>query len=200
MEIIDNHSTNGTRLKSIGQLQPGLAVPLQDRDIVTVADVLNLQVEFGRRYRPVTIEDDEVSQIRLKQDDITWLSQHLIGSDRPGILDYLRLRRIDNVPEEEYVLLFGLGSVGHSGTALIPLGPDATTKPGVRALDLGDTTPDYPAAFHWADGALRLKCYVADQVHVDGTAVGAGEDMALADGETIEVLGQQIQVITKSYA
>lgn len=197
VEIIDTHSTNGTSLKSVGRLQPGLAVPVSDGDVITLADALALQVEFGRRRNPLRIDDDMASQIRQNKEDAIWLSDHLVGREKPGVLDYVRLRRIDNLAEEEYVLLFGVGSIDHSGTALVPLEPDVATKPGVRALDLGDTTPDYPAALYWAGKALHLQCNAADQVRINETVISAGEDRVLSGGETIEVLGQTVQVVAR---
>jgi len=197
VEIIDTHSTNGTSLKSVGRLQPGLAVPVSDGDVIAVADALSLQVEFGKRSNPLPPDESMVSQLDAKKDDAEWLNDHLVGREKPGILDYVRLRRLDNLPEEEYVLLFGVGNVGHSGAALILLDPDAATLPHVRALDLGDTAPDCPAGLFWAARALHIQCNLADQVRINGTAISAGEDRVLSGGETIEVLGQTIQVVAK---
>ncbi|MGA2032970.1 MAG: FHA domain-containing protein [Thermoguttaceae bacterium] len=195
VEIIDTHSTNGTSLKSVGRLQPGLAVPLSDGDVISVADALTLQVEFGRRSKPLPPDDGMAAQLDAKKDDAEWLNDHLIGREKPGILDYVRLRRLDNFSEEEYVLLFGGGNIGHSGAPLIPLDADAVALPHVRTLDLGDAAPDYPAALYWAGKAIHLLCNVADQVRINGTAISAGEDRVLSGGETIEVLGQSIQVV-----
>jgi hypothetical protein len=197
VQIIDAHSTNGTSLKSVGRLQPGLAVPVSDGDVIALADALTLQVEFCRRSKPLPPDDSMAAQLDAKKDDAAWLNDHLIGRDKPGILDYVRLRRLDNVPEEEYVLLFGVGNLGHSGAALIRLDPDAATQPHVRTLDLGDGVPDDPAGLYWAGNALHVQCNVADQVRINGTAISAGEDRVLSGGETIEVLGQTIQVGAK---
>jgi hypothetical protein len=138
------------------------------------------------------------AQLDAKKDDVEWLNDHLIGREKPGILDYVRLRRLDNLPEEEYVLLFGVGNIGRSGTPLIPLDADAAALPHVRTLDLGDTPPDYPAGVYWAGKALHIHCNLADQVRINGTAVSAGEDKVLSGGETIEVLGQSIKVAAQA--
>lgn len=198
VEIIDNHSTNGTSLKSVGRLQPGLAVPVSDGDVIVVADALSLQVEFGKRTNPLPLGESVVAQLDAKKDDAEWLNDNLIGREKPGVLDYVRLRRLDNLAEEEYVLLFGVGNVGHSGAPLIPLDADAATLPHVRTLDLGDTPPDCPAGLYWTGNTLHLQCNVADQVRLNGTAMSAGEDTVLCGGETIEVLGQSIHVNVKS--
>lgn len=198
LQVIDKGSTNGTLLSSRGPLQPNTAVDLQDGDRITVAEVLILAVEFVERAPSPTLDEGVRGEIAAHLEDADWLTQRLVGPSKPGFLDFARLRRVDNLPEEEYVLLFGTGTVGSSGRALITVDADTATRPAVRTLDLGDTTPDYPAAFHWADGVLHLQCCVADQVRINGTAVQAGEDRALTGDATIEVLGQNIQVNVKS--
>ena len=198
VEIIDTHSTNGTSLKSVGRLQPSLAVPVVDGDVITVADTLALQVELGRRSNPLRATDDLISQIGQNKNDVKWLNEHLVGHREPGVLDYVRLRRIDNHAEEEYVLLFGVGSIDHSGSALIRLEPDAAMKSGVRAIDLGDTAPEYPAGFHWVSGVLHVQCNVSKQLHINDIEISEGDDRALHGGETIEVCGQCIHVTVRS--
>jgi hypothetical protein len=170
---------------------------LKDGDQLKVAEVLTLAIEFAERAQPATFDQNGRAEVAAHLDDSEWLAQRLVGPSKPGFLDFARLKRIDNLPEEEYVLLFGVGVVGSSSRALITVEAEAAARPAVRTLDLGDTTPDYPAAFYWAGGVLHLQCYVADHVRVNGAVLQAGEDRALNGGEAIEVFGQSIQVILK---
>jgi hypothetical protein len=197
LQVIDKGSTNGTLLSSAGALQPNIPADLKDGDKITIAEVLSLAVECVARAGDVPLDAKVRQEIASHLEDGDWLTQRLVGPSQPGLLDFARLRRIDNVPEEEYVLLFGVGAVGASDRALITTHAKAVAGPAVRTLDLGDAAPDYPAAFYWENGALRLRSNVADQVRVNGTAVPAGEQRILGGGETIEVLEQTIQVVAK---
>jgi pSer/pThr/pTyr-binding forkhead associated (FHA) protein len=197
LQVIDKGSTNGTSLSSQGAIQPNTAADLKDGDRITVAEVLNLAVDFVERAPSAALDEGIRAEIAAHLEDADWLAQRLVGPSKPGFLDFARLRRIDNLPEEEYVLLFGVGIVGSSSRALISVEAEAATRPAVRALDLGDTTPDYPAAFHWRDGALHLRSNVANQVRVNGTAMSAGEERALSGGEIIEVFGKRVEVTVK---
>ena len=197
VEIIDTHSTNGTSLKSVGRLQPGLAVPVSDGEVIALADALTLQVEFCRRSKPLPPDDSMVAQLDVKKDDAQWLNDHLIGREKPGILDYVRLAASTIFPRRSTSCFSGSAISGTLAHALIRLDPDAATQPHVRTLDLGDGVPDDPAGLYWAGNALHVQCNVADQVRINGTAISAGEDRVLSGGETIEVLGQTIQVVAK---
>lgn len=198
LQVIDKGSTNGTTLASQGTLQPNIPAELKDGEKITVAEALSLVVECVERAPSSKLDDEDRREIAAHLENADWLAQRLVGASKPGVLQFARLRRVDNLAEEEYVLLFGTGTVGPSSRALITVSTETATRPAVRTLDLGDTTPDYPAAFYWEGGSLHLRSNVADQVRVNGTAVPAGDQRTLSGGEIIEVLGQSIQVAVRS--
>lgn len=197
LQVIDKGSTNGTSLSSQGTLQPNVPADLKDGDRITVAEVLTLAVEFVARVPPVALDEEGRKKVAEHLEDADWLTERLIGLPQPGFLDFARLRRLGNLPEEEYVLLFGTGIVGSSKRAMITVDAETTARPAVRTLDLGDATPDYPAAFYWENGGIHIRSHTADQVRVNGAVVRLGEHRILSDGNTVEVIGQSIQISVK---
>ena len=76
-------------------------------------------------------------EIAAHLEDTDWLAQRLVGLSKPGFLDFARLRRIDNLPDEEYVLLFGVGVVGWSSRALITVEAEAGHDASRQDVGLG---------------------------------------------------------------
>jgi hypothetical protein len=193
VEIIDTHSTNGTKVGSVGRLRPGIAAAVADGDIITVGDALTLQVEFGWRSNPLRIDGETAWEIEQHKDDSEWLNDRLVGRGMPGILNYIRLRRLDNLVEEEYVLLFGMGIVGHFGSPLIPLEGRIAEISDVVPIDPGSPS-DCSAELYWEGRRFHLRSHVSGQVRVGGTPVPVEQSQQLYGGEIVEVFGQVIQV------
>ena len=126
VELIDPGSSNGTFVNrqrlAAGQpcwIQPGMSVWL--------ADVLELQLQpVPRRDAPA--ESATVCRAaRTQADNAAWLQSNLIGADHPGWIAFLRITRKNNLPQEEYAMLFHAGSIGGGPEALIRVGAGGDT-------------------------------------------------------------------------
>ena len=191
VDVWDLHSTNGTSLKSSGQVNPGIPVRLEDGEEINVAGVLSLAVEFARRanYNPLPPKD--LSEIEARAADLPWLNRRLLGKDAPGAFDFVRFRRLNNFVQEEYVMLFGKGTIGDGTDHLVSLASSCGQRGKARGLDLGEEAGSAAAYLHNQDGRFVLAA-LREGVRVGGAAVPMGESVVLGDGTEIGVGDQKI--------
>jgi hypothetical protein len=121
VELIDPGSSNGTFVNR-QRLAPGQSCWIQPGMNVWLADALELQ------FQPVTRRDAPADSAtvcrtaRTQADNAAWLQNNLIGADRPGWTAFLRISRKNNLPQEEYAILFHSGSIGGGPEALVRVG------------------------------------------------------------------------------
>ena len=121
VELIDPGSSNGTFVNR-QRLAPGQPCWIQPGMSVWLADALELQ------FQPVTRRDAPPDSAavcraaRAQADNAAWLQGNLIGADRPGWIAFLRISRKNNLPQEEYAMLFHAGTIGGGPEALIRVG------------------------------------------------------------------------------
>jgi serine/threonine protein kinase len=121
VELIDPGSSNGTFVNR-QRLAPGQPCWIQPGMSVWLADVLELQFQPATR-RDAPAESATVCRAaRAQADNPAWLQSNLIGADRPGWIAFLRILRKNNLPQEEYALLFHAGAIGGGPEALIRVG------------------------------------------------------------------------------
>jgi hypothetical protein len=160
-EVVDPGSSNGTFLAR-RQMQAGQGYRIERGMTLSVAGVLDL--EFHPVPRPDAPPDTAAvcGAAPAHAHDPTWLQANLIGADRPGWLSFLRIVRKNNLPEEEYALLFHSGTVGGGPDALVPL-------PGAGNL----------ARLLVHAGQLWLERLGAEPVTVAGRPLAAGRPVPL---------------------
>jgi hypothetical protein len=191
VEIWDLHSTNGTSLKSSGEVSPGAPVRLADGEEINVAGVLSLAVEIVRRanYTPLTPKD--LSEIQANAGDLPWLNRRLLGKDTPGAFEFVRFRRLNNFVQEEYVMLFGKGKIGGGTDHLVSLGSSCGQRGKARGLDLGEEAGSAAACLYNQDGKFVLAA-LREGVRIGGAVVAVGETAVLGDGTEIGVNDQKV--------
>jgi hypothetical protein len=188
---ITDRSSNGVQLKSAGALVRGQPTELRADDEINVAGVLTLTAQVVSRRNPTPIEPDLKQRINSALADPARLSQLLVGPEAPGSIDFVRFRRLNNCPEEEYVVLFGEGLIDSSTEALIQLPKKVGT--GSRGLDLGGDDAGPVARLFWQDSDLMARVLRDDTVRLN--------DRELKEGDCIPIrLGDIVQTGTTSIA
>lgn len=190
--IVDCGSSNGTDLKSAGRLTQNKPAELGADDEIKVAGVLSLGVQVGWRKTPTPIEPQLKEQIAASGADLVRLSQLLIGHEKPGRVDFVRIRRLDNCPNEEYILLFGQGLIDTAGDAMIQLPKKVGT--GSRGLDLGDDDSGLLAHLSWKGGDLVASVLRDGETRHNGRDLKDGESVALQTGDTFDAGSATISV------
>ena len=121
VELIDPGSSNGTFVNR-QRLNAGQPCWIQPGTSIWLADALELQLQpVPRRDAPADAAD-VCRAARTQADNPAWLQSKLIGADRPGWVSFLRIGRKNNLPQEEYALLFHAGGVGGGPEALVRVG------------------------------------------------------------------------------
>lgn len=192
VELVDSGSSNGTKTKSAGRLSPRASIALGFSDEISVADVLTLAVQTVRRTSPVAIEPAVQRRIADASEDRATLAQVLVGTDKPGSIEFVRLRRVDNYPDEEYVLLFGQGFIDSSDDAMIQLPRKVGT--GSRGLDLGGDDAGPVARLFWLDGDLTIGVLRDGAVRLNDRDLDGGKSVALHPGDVFVADGVSIRV------
>lgn len=169
VEIRDVGSANGTvadgRVVEGDQVaRVGTGTP------VVLAGVLELALEVVPR-RPTLVDTGNVlSEAEARDGDDAWQQGNLVGANKPGDFDYVRVRRINNLPELQYVGLYHSAAIGYAQNCLILLPPRSTkSSPRVRVLDIGADVQTDPARILVMDGGLYVERMGRDPVCVDGS-------------------------------
>ena len=121
VELIDPGSSNGTFVNR-QRLNAGQPCWIQPGTSVWLADALELQLQPVPRRDAPADATDVCRAARTQADNPAWLQSKLIGADRPGWVSFLRIARKNNLPQEEYALLFHAGTVGGGPEALVRVG------------------------------------------------------------------------------
>jgi hypothetical protein len=115
---------------------------------------------------------------RAKPTEANWLQQNLIGVDKPGQVAFLRVRRKNNAPEQEYVLLFHAGVVGTEPDALLPLpSGDPLPRRRVPAFDIRQDRA--PARLVVSAGQICVERTGSELVTVGGRPLEASQAVPL---------------------
>lgn len=185
LRISDPGSTNGTVLKSSGPLEKDRPVEIRKDDEISVAGVLNLELDLIPKSSPVPMNEDLSEQMKSRHQDSQWLQELLIGPDKPGLFEFARIRRIDNLPSEEYVLLFGKGRIGFTRDSLISLGAGTSPKPTTRGLDLGEAVPEALGVLYYKSGSLWLEGNAPGEIRIGNREVGRLMPVPLSNGDVV---------------
>ena len=192
VKVWDLHSTNGTSLKSSGQVNPGVPVRLADSEEINVAGVLSLAVEIVRRANYTPLPPKDLSEIEARAADLPWLNRRLLGKDTPGAFEFVRFRRLNNFVEAEYVMLFGKAPIGCGPQCLVSLASPSEQSRRTRGLDLGEEMISTMAYVHLQDGNFALTCCCDSGVQINGTKLPNAKTGILSDGTQIEISGQKV--------
>jgi hypothetical protein len=181
---ITDRSSNGVQLKSAGALVRGQPTELRADDEINVAGVLTLTAQVVSRRNPTPIEPDLKQRINSALADPARLSQLLVGAEAPGSIDFVRIRRLNNCPEEEYVLLFGEGLIDSATEALIQLPKKVGT--GSRGLDLGGDDAGPVARLFWQNSDLMARVLRNDAVRLNDRELKEGDSVPLRSGDIVQ--------------
>ncbi len=173
VELVDPGSVNGTfvggqRLNSgqIRRVEPGL--------VVSVAEVLDLEFLPVPRKDSPEDRDGLLQKAAAHREDAAWLQEQLIGRERPGRIDFVRIRRKNNRTEEEYALLYHAGLIGGTADALIRLAPATERTPRRRAIDTGDTVTGDGVRLFLKAARLLLEWLGGEPATLDGRPLEIG--------------------------
>lgn len=162
VELIDPGSSNGTFVNR-QRLAAGQPCRLLPGMTAWLADALELQFQpVPRRDAPADV-NGLCRAARAHADNPLWLQNNLIGANRPGWVAFLRINRRNNLPQEEYALLFHAGAIGGGPESLIHLGVAGDLA---RLLVL--------------DGRLCLERTGVEPVTLAGRALRAGTPVPLS--------------------
>jgi hypothetical protein len=184
VELVDPGSVNGTFIgkEKLAANQPHKVEPGM---VVSVAEVLDLEFQPMMRKDAPEDKDGICKKAEANRNDAAWLQSHLIGVDKPGRIDFLRIRRRDNQPEQEYVLLFHSGLIGSEADALIRLEPSERT-PRRRVYDVGGDASLGGARLFVQDGRILIERRGSEPVAL------AGEPLKIAQPRPIVTPGELI--------
>jgi len=196
VEVMDAGSSNGTSLRSLGPLSAEVPVAIGDHEQINVAGVLTLDVELVRRRTPQPLDEKTLASITERVNEGNWLAHQLVGPEKPGEIEFIRIGRGNNLPEREYVLLFGMGGIGPTTDALIRVGEPASAKSRSRGLDIGGTSAVCPASLFFDKGLLFLTCSGQERVVLGDRKLGENETCQLRPANVITILGEKISIAT----
>ena len=179
VDLRDVGSANGTVAE--GRAVAGGHVARVDaRMSVVLAGVLELALEVFPRRAAFTDTGNVLGEAESHGGDDAWLQERLVGADKPGNFDYVRVRRINNLPEVQYIGLYHSAAIGYGQNCLIQLTPKTTkSSPRVRVLDVGGDVLTDPARILVIDGGLYLERAGKDLVCVDGSELAQGSPVPL---------------------
>lgn len=199
VRVIDLGSTFGTYHSASGELEPRRPTTLREGDRLVLSPkapgsghrltgtdgIMALRVELGERTESQPLSRDDEEAVRRSLDDVHALDGQLLGADKPGKFDWVRLSRVGNGPEHEYVMHLGAVSIGAGRDHMI-------------RLDLRDHRDSPPAQLVWLDGALYVRNPGELPVRVGSRSVTQGLMCPLAGGDVIEVGECEIEVSVSS--
>lgn len=181
VQFIDVGSACGSSMDG-KPVQANTPVAVDQKAALCVAEVLDLEVE------PVLRADAPAEDNGLFQDaaahasDPAWLQERLVGADKPGRIAFLRISRKNNLPNQQYILLFHAGWIGSGDDSLLRIPVSELTPRRKRALDLGVSAVDEPARILVRDGAIWIERTGADDVVMGDQHLDMGQSTALEAG------------------
>lgn len=195
VEFVEAGSTNGS---TVDQRPVESNAPLLvDRDVlVSIAGVLDLDLEpVFRRDGPMDGEGI-MRAARANAANPSWLQERLIGEDKPGMIGFFRISRRNNLPDEQYLLLFHSGGIGTGNESLFRLSTPGAIPRRSRAFDVGDSVVNDPARLFVRDSAIWVERTGVDSVLVAGEPLEVGQSRMLATG-ALSVAGTEFSVTAK---
>lgn len=142
VELKDLQSRNGTTVGGT-RLAAGAVALILAKTLVNVGGALDLEVEpVGRGQVEEALEE-----------------AHAAGEARPpDHVAFLRVRRINNLPERQYVIIYHSGAIGPHPGALLHLPASLARPRGSRGFDFGAApTEEAAAVVSVADGGLWIR-------------------------------------------
>ena len=194
VEILDAGSANGTVVNSKSMVA-GEPVDVEGELCVSVASVFDLALEVSRRRQTAGDPDGVLKAAPLRRSDTGWLDEHVLGYDHPGMCDYLRIGRLGNLPELQYIALFHSGVIGLGPQSMIRLrGASSKPRPRVRILDVGGPEFGEFARILVKDKGLWIERLGAEDVQWAGNSLGIDAPAPLLGPGTLMVGDSQIEV------
>lgn len=187
IQFVDKGSTNGSFLEN-KRVEANSPILIDCPTKLSLADVLELELEPVRRADGPALAPEQQQTAMTNAADAAWLQRQFIGEDKPGNFDFLRIRRTNNLPETQYIILYHSGKIGSGEDSLLCLPKSVTpptTKPRrTRAFDVGDSvSPASPARLFIRESGIWLERTGAEQVIIAGESLQVGQCRALAPGE-----------------
>jgi hypothetical protein len=180
VQFIDVDSTNGSfnQGKRIGT---NVSLLLVEKTLISLAEVLDLEFDPIRRTDVMDDSNGNCQAAAAHAADTAWLQANLVGAEKPGEIAFLRISRKNNLPSQQYVLLFHSGWIGSDDSSLLRVPVSEMTPRRKRAFDIGDAPSTDPARLLARDGAIWIERTGADEVRVGGEAIDAGQARALPE-------------------
>jgi hypothetical protein len=203
VEILDPGSSNGTILEPGGKLMHGVGHDLPDGAVIRVAGLLDLRAHLVRRRTPISIEAIR-EKVTADKGDPNALADLLLGDEAPGMIDYIRLERLNNTPTLSHVVLFHGAWIGTTEDCLIRLPSSAAPSSPVvrrpRAFDFGDATAsdqrtgDVARLRIGKDGRISLSPAADGTCRIDGELLGSGQQIELRVGMRLTIGSTEITI------
>lgn len=197
VELIDRGSTNGTFAGSSKRLEPNIPWKIEPGSQVSVAQVLDLAFEVIPRASVPSDTDGIVTQTHDRANEPQWLQEHLVGDDKPGKIAFLKVRRLNNLPDTEYAVLFHSAPIGAGEGSILRTEPSTGSSRRVRAFDFGDAISEDPARLLVRNGQLMIERTGSEEVTMDGTSLQPKTPVALQNGMTIIIAGTTFRAENK---
>jgi pSer/pThr/pTyr-binding forkhead associated (FHA) protein len=180
VQFVDVGSASGSSID--GKPVDANAPVLVERNMtISVADVLRLELNPVIRTSAPTVNDGLFQDAAEHASDNNWLQSNLLGAEKPGGIDFLRITRKDNLPNHQYLLLFHSGSFGSEDTSLFRVPVSEKTPRRKRAFDIGNSTSPDPARLMIRDGVIWIERTGTDDVRVGDEQLAPGASKRLPD-------------------
>jgi pSer/pThr/pTyr-binding forkhead associated (FHA) protein len=197
IQFIDVGSASGS---SVDGKRVDANVPvLVDRNVtISIADVLQLQLNPIIRRDAPTGNNGVFQDAADHASDATWLQSNLVGADKPGEIDFLRITRKENLPNQQYLLLFHSGSFGSEDTSLFRVPVSEKTPRRKRAFDIGNSTSPDPARLLIREGVIWIERTGTDDVRVGDEQLGPGQSKRLPESCEVMVVNTRFVITPAS--
>jgi pSer/pThr/pTyr-binding forkhead associated (FHA) protein len=197
VEVIDRGSTNGTFVASSKRLEPNVPWKVEVGQQISAAQVLDLALEIIPRASIPSDTDAVITQAHDRANDPRWLQEHLVGDDKPGKIAFLKARRLNNLTDTEYAVLFHSAPIGSGEGSILRIEPSTGSSRRIRAFDFGDAISEDPARLMVRNGTLMIERTGSEEISVDGKSLQPKTPVALQDGMTIIISGTAFCVENK---
>lgn len=187
VELLDTGSSNGTMLDG-RKLAPGESAVVAGTMNASLAGVMSLSFKAVPRRGGPADTNGVFSSAFSNQDTPQWLQAHLIGNEKPGMCDFLHIKRLNNMSEWEYVVLFHAGRIGPGADALIPLTmPTTKSFARVRVFDVGEQSVNDSAQILVKNGHLWLERIGKNEVLWNDRPLAVNSPAILSDKGSIGI-------------
>jgi len=179
-----NTGRNGSTVDK-KKVEPNIPVMIDRKTIISVADVLDLEMEPIQRIDGHEVADDLYKSAIAHATDSALLQERFLGAEKPGMVNFLRINRKNNLPDLQYVILFHSGWIGSGDDSLLRVPVSELTPRRRRSFDVGEQIATDPARLLIHEGAIWIERTGGDDVFIGSKSIKLGKKHLLELGEII---------------